>query len=54
MQTPLKLGVWLQSYEDFFIAKNNIKQKDFEHCFCHYLKNNISDIRLIPVDHVTF
>ena len=25
----------------------------FEHCFCQYLKNNISDIRLIPLDYVT-
>ena len=24
-----------------------------EHCFCQYLKNNIPDIRLIPLDYVT-
>ena len=29
------------------------KTKDFERCFCQYLKNNITDIRLIPLDHVT-
>ena len=52
MQTPLQLAIWLQSYEGFDIAKNN-KTKEFEHCFCQYLKNNIADIRLIPLDHVT-
>ena len=29
------------------------KTKEFEHCFCQYLKNNITDIWLIPLDHVT-
>ena len=29
------------------------KTKEFEHCFCQYLKNNMADIRLIPLDHVT-
>ena len=24
-----------------------------EHCFCQYLKNNMADIRLIPLDHFT-
>ena len=27
---------------------------EFEHCFCQYLKNNMADIRLIPLDHVTY
>ena len=48
------LDIWLQSYEEFVDAKNNIKQKELEHCFCQYLKTNIADIRLIPLDHVTF
>ena len=30
------------------------KTKEFEHCFCQYLKNNMADIRLIPLDHVTY
>ena len=42
------MDIWLQSYDEFVIAKNNIK-----HCFCQYLKNNMADIRLIPLDHVT-
>ena len=54
MQTPLQLDIWLQSYEGFHNVKNNMKQKEFEHCFCRYLKNNIPDIRLIPLDHVTY
>ena len=28
MQTPWKLHIWLQSYEEFVDAKNNIKQKN--------------------------
>ena len=50
MQTPLQMNIWLQSYEGFVNAKNNIKQWSF----CPYLKNNIADIRLIPLDHVTY
>ena len=49
---PYKLDIWLQSYEEFANDKNNIKTP-FEHCFCQYLKNNMADIRLIPLDHVT-
>ena len=30
------------------------KTKEFENCFCQYLTNNISNIRLIPLDHVTY
>ena len=52
---PITIGfIWLQSYEEFVNAKNNIKTKEFEHCFCQYLKNNMADIRLIPLDHVTY
>ena len=54
MQTPLQLDNWLQSYEEFVNAKNNIKTKEFEHCFCLYLENNLPGIRLIPLDHVTY
>ena len=50
MQTLLEINTWLQSCEEFVNAKN----KNSEHCFCHYLKNNIADIRLIPLDHVTY
>ena len=53
MQTLLQLDIWLQCYEGFNNAKNN-ERKEFEHCFCQYLKNNIPDIRLIPLDHVTY
>ena len=54
MQTPLQLDIWIQSYEWFDNAKNIMKQKEFEHCFCQYLKSNIPDIGLIPLDHVTY
>ena len=53
MLTPLQLDNWLQSYEELVNAKKQYKTKEIEHCFCQYLKINISDIRLIPLDHVT-
>ena len=47
---PIKIG--------YLVMKNlsMLKQyqtKESEHCFCLYLKDYISDIRLIPLDHVT-
>ena len=53
MQTPLQLDIWLQSYVGFDNAKSNIKQRNLN-TFCQYLKNNFPDIRLIPLDHVTY
>ena len=54
MRTPLQLDIWLKSYAGFDNAKNNIKQRNLNPVFHQYLKNNISDIRLIPLDHVTY
>ena len=34
--------------------KDSAMLKQIEHCFCQYLKNNIPDIRLIPLDYVTY
>ena len=48
MQISLKFEIWSQSYDKFANAKNNLNT------FCHYLKHNISDIRLIPLDYVTY
>ena len=48
MQTSIQLDNWLQSYDKF------VNAKEFEHCFCLYLKNNTSDIRLVPLDHVIY
>ena len=53
MQTSLQLDIWLQSSEGFVNAKINIKQRNLN-SFCQYLKNSFFDIRLIPVDHVTY
>ena len=51
---PITIGnLVIQSYEEVVKAKNKNKTKTFEHCFCQNLKNNIADIRLIPLDHVT-
>ena len=44
--TPFKSDIWL--------LLKHYKTKEFEQCFCPYLKINISDIRLIPLDHVIF
>ena len=49
MQSPLKLDIWLQSYEGFDNAKNNMKERNLNTVFA-----NISDIRLIPLNHVTY
>ena len=54
MQTPLQLDIWLQSYEGFDHAKNNTKQRDLNTVFYQYLKNNIANIQLIPLNHVTY
>ena len=54
MQTPLQLEIWLQSYKGFDNGKQQYKTKELEHSFCQYLKTNIADIRLIPLDHVTY
>ena len=49
MQTPLQLDTWLQSYEGFDNVKNSMKQRNLNTVFA-----NIPDIRLIPLDHVTY
>ena len=40
--------------KNFSMLKTVYKAKEFEFCFCQYLKNNIPDIRLIPLDHATY
>ena len=40
MQIPLELDIWLQK---------QYETKEFEHCFCKYLKYNISDIFVILI-----
>ena len=53
MQTPLQLDVWLQSYKRFDNAKNNMKQRNLNTVFAISQKQH-PDIRLIPLDHVTY
>ena len=38
MQTPLQLDIWLQSYEGFVNAKNNIKQRNLNTVFANISK----------------
>ena len=38
MQAPLKLDIWLQSYEQFIKAENNIKQKNLNSFFANISK----------------
>ena len=48
--------MWFQRYEQLYQlkdAKNNRKQKTFSALF-NYLKIDISDFRLILLDHITF
>ena len=39
---------------DLTMLKKQNKTKEFELFLCQYLKSNIADIRLIPLDHVTY
>ena len=41
MQTPLQLDIWLQSYEGFDNAKNNIKQRNLNTVFAN-ISNPVS------------
>ena len=38
MQTPLQMDIWLQSYEEFASAKNNIKQRNLSTVFANISK----------------
>ena len=49
IQTQWKSDIWLQIYEQIITCSKQYKTKVFDHFFCQYLTNNISDIRLIPL-----
>ena len=54
MQTLLESDIYLQSNIQFISAENNInKTKEFELFLCQYLRNNICNLQLISLDHVT-
>ena len=38
MQTPLQLDIWLQSYDGFDNAKNNMKQRNLNTVFANITK----------------
>ena len=46
--------IWYLVTELWVIRWKQYKTKEFECFLCLYLKNNICDIRLIPLDHVTY
>ena len=54
MQTPLQLDIWLQSYKDFFNAKNNIKQRNWNTIFANISKplSPTSDSFLLIMSHL--
>ena len=54
MQTPFKLDIWLQSYEDFVNAKNNIKHKNLNTVFANISKTTspTSDSFLWIMSHI--
>ena len=54
MQTPFKMDIWLQSYEDFFNAKNNIKHKNLNTVFGNISKtiSLTSDSFLLIMSHI--
>ena len=47
MQTPLKLNIWLQSYEGFVNAKNNIKERNLNIVFANISKTTLPTSDLI-------
>ena len=48
MQTPLEMDIWLQSYEEFVSAKNNIKHG----CVCEYtVPSEIKSNRMMGLQH---
>ena len=53
-KTPLKLDIWFQRYGQLKDCKNNKKPNDIMSFVWLYLKINISDFRLILLDHTTF
>ena len=53
-QTSFKCHIWLQSYDKFVNAKNNIKQKEFEHCFLPISHEQYPVIPLNLLDHITY
>ena len=52
--TPYELDVWLQSYEQFISAENNIKQKISTSFFANISKTISATSELIPLDHVAY
>ena len=50
---PITINIWLQSYKEFVNAQNNIKHRILNIILANISKT-ISDIRLIPRDHVTY
>ena len=52
MQTPLQLDIWLQKYEGFDNAKNNVKQRNLNIVFANISYS--SDSYLLSLDHVTY
>ena len=54
MQTPLQLDIWLQRYEGFDNAKNNMKQRNFNTVFANISKTTspTSDSFLLIMSHI--
>ena len=55
MQTPLLLDIWLQSYEGFDNAKNNMKQRNWNTVFANISKTTspTSDSFLLIMSHMS-
>ena len=52
-QTPLELNIWFQSCEKWFNSQKIVKPNNLDLRFIwQYLKTNICDIHLSPLDHV--
>ena len=50
---PIRIGDLVTELWAIYQYYKQYKIKEFDFFLSQYLKNNISDIRLIPLDHVT-
>ena len=48
-KTPLQLDIWIQSYEGFVNAKNNIKQRNLNTVFANISKRRLLESDSLPV-----
>ena len=54
IHTLLQSDIWFNRYEQFFKFQNIVKHRNMSSVLAYNSKSICSDIRLIPLDHVTY